>query len=85
MIWQIWINSVWIKFGDNWFFLDETGKMVKQRWIKYYDNLYYINKRGEMTVDTYILNKGKCYYVNHKGELVEKIKKSKRNTFIPKE
>ena len=46
---------------------------------------YFPNKRGEMTVDTYILNKGKCYYVNHKGELVEKIKKSKRNTFIPKE
>ena len=76
------LNSIWIKFDDTWYYLDESGKMVKSRWIKYNNKWFYIDKDGTMAKDTYILNKNRYLYVNDKGELSGKIRKNKNEKII---
>lgn len=56
---------------NNWYYLDNDCKMIKNQWILWDDLWYYVNEHGAMLHDQFFKDKnGKTYYLDEDGAMV---------------
>ncbi len=63
------IRKKWVKIGNNWFYGDANGKILKSSLVKSLGKLYYVNAKGRMIKNSNVLAKDKLYHADADGVL----------------
>ncbi|MCR5599982.1 MAG: hypothetical protein K6G33_04485 [Ruminococcus sp.] len=76
---DIYVNNYsdmgWYTIGDDWYYYDKNGNLVRDYWIQYEGDWYYLKPDGKMAADEWLTIDGKDYYLQSNGIMLA-------NTFI---
>ncbi len=66
------VKNDWYKDGDDWYWFDGAGFMVKETWKTGSDGKwYYLNSNGAMAKDQWVIWKGELYRATEDGSMFE--------------
>jgi len=66
------VTNDWYKDGENWYWFDDAGFMVKDTWKTGSDGKwYYLNNNGSMAKSQWIIWKEELYRVTEDGSMFE--------------
>ena len=57
----------WVKYDDNWYWVNAQGAMVTDSWVPITNEWYYVGQDGKMLANTWFVYNNHTYYFTESG------------------